>query len=193
MQYVDELAELLGSMDEAQSILSKWLPMASIYRGAPLDTFTGEDSESNSQRLTRLKTALAHVEGLIPLLDDRLAWVTACYMPGMSDGPEVAEDNEQRIDALKTSLCALREDLARAVKKSPPVVRGRTLELTPRLMLTIDLISRLKQAGIPMSTGERAKMVRAMRVCWEAANIDGDPRDLLRSLEKRRAQIGASS
>ena len=193
MQYVDELAELLGSMDEAQSILSKWLAMASIYRGAPLDTFTGEDSESNSQRLTRLKTALAHVEGLIPLLDDRLAWVTACYMPGMTDGPEVAEDNEQRINALKTSLCALREDLARAVEKSPPVVRGRTLELTPRLMLTIDLISRLKEAGLPMSTGERAKMVRAMRVCWEAANIDGDPRDLLRSLEKRRAQIGASS
>ena len=188
-----ELALLLGNEVEAQSILFMWRSMASIYGDGAPNIFTESHRKTDAQRLTDLRLTLDHIEGLIPLLDDRLSWVTACDMPGMFDGPEVAEENEVRIAALKASLVVLREDVALTIKKLPPVARGRKLELTPRVMLTIRLISRLKEAGLPTGTGERSKMVRAVRVCWDAIGFDGDPRDLMRSLEKRRAQMGASS
>lgn len=192
-EHSEELAQLLGDESAAKCILLNWSAMAAIYGDAVPGWFTGNVKKTAAERLDGLRVALSHIDGLIPLLDDRFAWVIACSMPGMSDGPEVAEENELRIAALKVSLVVLREDLTRTIKNSPPVARGRTLELTPRVMLIINLISQLKEAGLPMGTGERSKMVRAVRVCWDAVGFDGDPRDLMRSLEKRRAQIGVSS
>ena len=188
-EYLKELRLILGNADVADEILGTWLGMAAIYGDTPKKFFTGGDVCTAARRLDDLNTVLGHIDGLIPLLNNRLAWVTACNTPEILEGPEIAAEYEQRMAAIKESLSWLRVNVNLAVEKSPPVHRGRSLELTPKLMLIVSLIACLKEAGIPMGTGERSKMVRAVRTCWDAAGFEGDPRDLLRSMEKKGAQI----
>lgn len=188
-EYLKELGAILGSVGKAYAILFPWLGMVQIYGDAPKQSFTGGESRTDAKQLKQLKAVLGHIDALMPFLNDRLAWVTACASPEILEGPEIATEYEHRIGAIKESLTWLRSNVNTAKVKIPPIKAGRSLELTPKLMLLVSLLAHLKEAGIPMGTGERSKMVRAVRTCWDAAGFEGDPRDLLRSMEKRGAQI----
>jgi hypothetical protein len=133
----------------------------------------------------RLADARRYMVELLPLLDNRLAWRTAINRPGFLDGPEVAEANEQRVETLKASIGELLDDLDATLKNLPPVARGASVQLTPLLLSTLSLTNDLEEAGVKRSSAESSKMIRALRICWEAAGLTGDPRDSLRMLERR--------
>lgn len=188
-EYLKELGTILGSVDTAHKILVPWLGMVQVYGDAPKNSFTGGESRTDAKQLKQLTAVLGHIDALMPFLNDRLAWVTACASPEILEDPEIATEYEHRIGAIKESLDWLRSNVNTAKVKIPPIKAGRSLELTSKLMLLLSLVANLKEAEIPMGTGERSKMVRAVRICWDAAEFEDDPRDLLRSLEKRGAQI----
>lgn len=187
-EFVKELTLILGDECAARSILGRFQSLAAVYGDAPADAFTARDGLTENERQKRLKLTLAHLENLIPLLDERLAWVTACYLPGFTDGPDVAEQNERRIEALRMPLQELRDDLARALDLAAPVRPGKPFRPTPQVMLMLTLKAELEEGGIAFATGESSKFVRAARVCWGAVGFENDPRDLLRTLAKRGAK-----
>lgn len=180
-----ELTPLIGDAEAARGILLSFLAMAEIYGDMPRGTFTAKDGLTEGIRKTRLTATNSHLKALVPLLDDRLAWVTACYMPGFSDGPEIAEQNELRIREIQTQLKGLLADLTHALDRLPAVKSGRQFRATPYVMLMISLVAGLKEAGVKFSSAENSKLVRAVRICWSAAGFEGDPRDLVRTLAGR--------
>lgn len=193
MNYTPEQVAALGKLvrddAEAERMLLHFAGIAGEYPDVRSDEFMAprERGRTHGARLKQMKTALKHLDALLPLLDDRLAWMISCYLPGMEDGPEVSIETEKRIADLCGALRATRADMANAIAKLPVAKRGHAMELNPRLMLTLSLIGWLKEAGIPWAIGERSRMVQAIRVCWDVADIEGDPIDLLRTLNGRIA------
>lgn len=184
-QELSELTAIIGDERETQRLLFVWTGMASMFAGERDDFFTGPDPETDAERVKKMRSAVEHIDALLPLLDRRMAWLIAVQTPGFDDGPEVAHQTEDRLDGLGQSLAALRLDIERAAVAIKPK-KGRPLRPTPPLMLLVSLTGSLEELGVPFSDAENSKMVRAVRLFWQAAGLDGDPRDHIRSLKTRR-------
>lgn len=182
---LSELAAIIGDEQETLGLLFHWTCMASVYGDVREDFFTGLDPETDAERVRKMRSAVEHIDALLPLLDRRMAWLIALQTPGFSDGPEVAHQIEARLDGLGQSLTALRLDIERAAVAIKPK-KGRPLRPTPPVVLLVSLTGRLEELGVPFSDAENSKMVRAVRLFWQAAGLDGDPRDHVRSLKARR-------
>lgn len=183
-QELSELSTIIGDERETQRLLFVWTNMAGMFASQPDDFFTGPDPETDAEQIKKMKAAVVHIEGLIPLLDRRMAWLLAVQTPGFKEGPDVAQQTEDRLAGLVQSLAALQLEIERAAGAIKPR-KGRQLRLTPHLMILVSLIGSLKKLGVPFSDAENSKMVRAVRLFWQAAGLDGDPRDQIRSLKAR--------
>ncbi len=187
----DELGELvaiIGNERETRRLLFVWTNMAALFSDEAEDFFTGPDPETNAEALARMRAAMDHISALAELLDRRMAWLVSVKSPGFHEGTEVAEATEGRLADIVATLQSLRADIHRATE-AIQVRNGRQLRPTPPLMLLLTLTSNLQELGVPFSAGENSKMVRAVRLFWQAAGLDGDPRDTLRTLGKRRRQV----
>lgn len=182
-KYLAELTTIIGDEPEALRLLFVWTGMAEKFGGERQDFFTGPNPQTDAQRTKKLHAAAKHISALLPLLDKRTAWLVAVASPGFNEGPEVATAMEERLASLVHQLSELRADIERATGAIPPPKKGRQLQLTPRVMLLVSLIGSLKNLGVKFSDGENSKMVRAVRIFWQAAGFEGDPRDLVRSLK----------
>lgn len=180
-----KLAAIIGNEEGARRLLFVWTNMASPIAGDCDDFFTGPGPETDAERLKKMRSAAAHISALTPLLDQRMAWLVAVAMPGLSDGPEVADSTEVRLANVVASLESLLTDINRAAAQIKPK-KGRQLRLTPSVVLLVSLIGNLKDLGVKFSVAENSKMVRAVRLCWEAAGLEGDPRDQMRTLHARQ-------
>lgn len=180
-----ELSAIIGDERETQRLLFVWTGMARMFAGEREDFFTGPDPETDAERLKKMRSAVEHIAALVPLLDRRMAWLVAVQTPGFDDGPEVAHQSEERLAWLVQSLEALRCDIDRAAVAIKPR-KGRPLRPTPPVLLLVSLTGSLEDLGVPFSDAENSKMVRAVRLFWHAAGLDGDPRDHMRSLKSRR-------
>lgn len=181
-----ELTSVIGDAENANRIILVWCGIAAQFGGAAADLFTGPDPESDALRAKKLSEVEVHIDALTKLLDHRTSWLVACATPGFYDGPEVAEETEDRIAALVSDLERLRVEVARAARAVPAPKRGRKVHLSPRVMLMVTLVAELTQVGIPFSVAENSKMVRAARILWAAVEFEGDPRDLLRTFHKQK-------
>lgn len=181
-----DLVSIIGNERETQRLLFVWTSMAHAFAGERDDFFTGPEPEADAERLRKMQSASSHISALIPLLDRRMAWLLAVVSPGFHEGPEVAASTEARLTDVAQSLEALRTDIDRAVASIKPR-KGRPLRPTPSVMLLVSLIGSLKGLGVVFSDAENSKMVRALRLFWQAAGLEGDPRDLIRTLKARRA------
>lgn len=180
-----ELAAIIGDERETQRLLFVWTGMASMFAGERDDFFTGPDPETDAERIKKMRSASEHIAALLPLLDRRMAWLLAVQTPGFDDGPDVAHQAEARLAGVAQSLADLRSDIERAAVAIKPR-KGRQLRPTPPVMLLVSLVGSLEELGVPFSDAENSKMVRAVRLFWQAAGLDGDPRDQIRSLKTRR-------
>lgn len=185
-QELAELATIIGDERETQRLLFTWTNMARQFAGERDEFFFGAAPEADAERLKKMRSAVDHISALIPLLDRRMAWLVAVQTPGFDHGPEVAEATERRLAGVVQSLQSLRGDIERAAVAIKPR-KGRPLRLTPPVMLLVSLICSLEDLGVPFSDAENSKMVRAVRLFWQAAGLDGEPRDHIRSLKTRRA------
>lgn len=184
---VEELAALIGDRRDAQRILFVWVELVRCFFGASDDFFTGPAPETDAERVKKLRSAAKHIAALVPLLDQRMAWLVAVQTPGFRDGPKVSNRTERRLARLVHSLASLQADIERAAVANKPR-KGRPLRPAPTVLHLVQLIANLKDVGVPFSAAENSKMVRAVRLCWEAAGLDGDPRDLIRSLKTKKMQ-----
>lgn len=181
-----ELAAIIGDERETRRLLFVWTGMAQAFAGESGEFFTGPDPETDADRLKKMRSAVGHIEALLPLLDRRMAWLLALQSPSFDCGPEVAESTEERLSDLAQSLASLRIDIESAATAIQPR-KGRPLRATPPIVLLVSLVGGLEELGVPFSDAENSKMVRAVRLFWQAAGLDGEPRDQLRTLRARRA------
>lgn len=181
-----ELAAIIGDERETRRLLFVWTGMANAFAGDGDDFFTGPDPETDADRLKKMRAAVGHIEALLPLLDRRMAWLLALQSPSIYSGPEVAESTEERLSEVAQALTSLRVDIERAAAAIQPR-KGRPLRPTPLIVLLVSLVGSLEGLGVPFSDAENSKMVRAVRLFWQAAGLDGEPRDQLRTLRARRA------
>lgn len=180
-----ELVAIIGDERETLRLLFVWGSMARLFADAGEDYFTGPDPETDAERLKKMRSAASHIAALVPLLDRRLAWLLAVQDPCFQEGPEVAERQEERLASLVHSLSTLGNEIERAAAAIAPK-KGRPLRLTPPLMLLVSLVKSLEDLGVPFSDAENSKMVRAVRLFWQAVGFASDPRDLIRSIKARR-------
>lgn len=184
----DELAELaviIGDERETKRLLFTWTNMARDIAGVGDDFLTGPAPEKDAEMLKKMRSAAGHLSALIPLLDRRMAWLVAVGTPGFSDGPEVAESADARLSDVVESLVSLKSDIDRSAAQLAPK-KGRQLRPTPKVLLLISLVASLKELGVKFSDAENSKMVRAVRLFWQAAGLEGDPRDQIRTLKSRQ-------
>jgi hypothetical protein len=184
-QELAELVAIIGNERETQRLLFTWTNMAGLFAGEQDDFFTGPDPEKDAERLKKMRSVVKHISALIPLLDPRTAWLVAVAAPRFSEGPEVADAAEARLSGLVQSLASLRTDIEHAAASIKPR-KGRPLLPTPLVMLLVSLVGHLEELGVAFSDAENSKMVRAVRLFWQAAGLDGDPRDSIRTLKARR-------
>ncbi|MDP3809431.1 MAG: hypothetical protein Q8Q78_00370 [Hydrogenophaga sp.] len=189
----EELISIIGDAATTDHVIFEWCSRAAVLGNSPADFLTGPDPETDGQRSKKLQGVLTHIDALTSSLDRRTSWLIACASPGFFDGPEVAEETETRLAVLVRELDRLGADVRRAERAIPAPQKGRQLHPSPRLVLLISLVADLQDAGIPFSAAENSKMVKAVRIFWSAVDFDGDPRDLLRTLHKRRGRKSSTS
>lgn len=96
-----------------------------------------------------------------------------------------AQDPRRLFDALPAIL-ALFEGLEAAILQTAPVRPGAPKNLRARA-LVYGVCVAFQDAGLPISSGENALLVRVARKTYKAFDLTGDPRDILRAMQ---AEIG---
>lgn len=189
--HLAELVAITGNERVTGELLFVWVGVARQFAAADEDLFTGDTASTDAVRLARLRSAVGLISDLVPLLDTELAWLVASQTNGFTEGPDVAVAVEAKVLEVARSLVVLRGDIERAAQAIKPK-KGRPLRPTPPLLLLISLTSRLEEIGLKFSAAENSKMVRAVRLFWQAAGLEGDPRDQIRTLLAKRV-AGAKS
>lgn len=97
-----------------------------------------------------------------------------------------AQDPRRLFDALPAIL-ALFEGLEAAILQAAPIRSGAPKSMRARALL-YGVCKAFQDAGLPLSSGENALLVRVARKAYEAFDLRGDPRDTLRAMQAEMGQ-----